>query len=395
MYKIAIITPYGAEERLDHYAEFILAKGLVAHGEHVQFYTYAIQNNPDYRNGLYQGVNVRRCWQKAGIAPGLFFSILRFRPDFVCYFHPRSFLSFTAYVAGRCVGAKIISEIVGILHDPFIVGDPDNPLETIKAHPLLIRTWRDFFTEFFLLRWSLLWTNLLMHLPIAKADVIVAINRDEANYIHTWYGRSSTLIYWSIPQSEKHGENDQPSFYHDLPNEYLLFLGQIKKRKGWDTVIEALALLKDQGIIKKLVFVSPSKDLTLAREYAKKYGVENHIVFLSSITNQEKKWLYDHAQSVLAPSRYEGFGLPVFEGFVAGKPVLATKIPVYEEFLVHGKNALLSESGNARALADSIISLDKDPVLGATLVAEGYRTAAEFSDTIMISKFVQLFASMK
>jgi len=40
-------------------------------------------------------------------------------------------------------------------------------------------------------------------MPIAKADIIVAINQDEQKYIKKFYNRDSVLIYWCIKKMKK------------------------------------------------------------------------------------------------------------------------------------------------------------------------------------------------
>ena len=391
MLKIAIVTPYGAEERLDHFAEFILAKGLDKLGYNVQFYTYKIKGEPLYRkDSVYQGIKVFRCRQRSGLSPGLFFSILKFKPRVVIFFHPKSFLSFTAYLAAKSVRAKIISEIVGILHDPYIVDDTDDPINNFKQNINLLTTWKKLFKAILAGRPLEQWNNFVRHMPISKADIIVAINEDEQKYIKRFYDRDSVLIYWCIKKNN--GDKIKPSEdkYGPIPGEYLLFIAQIKKRKGWDTVIEALAVLKNQGIKKNLVFDCPATNVEEAKNYIEKLGIEDQVFFFCQVTNEEKNWLYDHAQYVLAPSRYEGFGLPVFEAFVAGKPLFGTDTPVYLEFLRHKENAMVSKTGSAQELAQNIKMLDNDPALANCLVLEGYKTAARFSGKVMIDKFVKL-----
>lgn len=391
MFKIAIVTPFGAEPRVDNYAEFILALGLKNFGHSVQFYTYKLKHHPNCRqNSTYKNLTVIRCRQRFGISPGLFFSLLRFRPQIVIYFHPRSFLSFTAYLAARCSGAKTISEIVGILHDPFIVDDTDNPIPNIKPKICLLTRWTNLLNVFFSRKRYEQWVNLIFHLPVAKADAIVAINKDEQNYIKIFYGRDSTLIYWAAPPVQIQPQIIQ-STNDPIPDFHLLFIGKKRKRKGWDTVLETLAILKSQGFRKKLVFVCPDLDIKMAEQFANRLGISDQIFFLSQISNEVKSLIFQKAQYVVVPSRYEGFGLPVFEAFQAGKPVIATDIPVFKEFLEHKKNALLFPPGDAKSLAENIIALDHNPELAKHLVDEGHKTATQFTSEIMVDKFVQLF----
>lgn len=389
--KIAIVTPYGAEPRLDNYAEFLLAQAFIKAGHAVHFYTYRLKNNPSYQTGSYKGVPVIRCRQRLGIAPGLFFSILKFRPDAVMFFHPRSLLSFSAYCAARAAGAKTISEIVGILHDPYMVDDRDDPITTLKKDAKLITSWGGFLKSVFSGRLIWNWKNFLYHMPVAKADRIVAINKDEQNYIKKFYGRDSEVIYWAIP---KNYNRTQAKPAANLPEKFLLLVAQVKKRKGWDTAIEAVGLLARQGVHKNLVFVCPRADVSEALSYAEKLGIAGQVYFLSAVSNEEKNWLYVQAEAVLVPSRYEGFGLPVFEAFIWGKPVLGTDIPVFLEFLEHGRNALISKTGDPVSLAENIKALNADPTLAAKIVEAGYKTAEQFSDEVMVKKFLDLIQAL-
>lgn len=391
--RIAIITPLGAEPRLDNYAEFILAQGLVERGFDVRFYTYKLKNNPLYKkNGMYKKVMTIRTRQKFGISPGLFISLLLFRPLVVLYFHPRSFLNFTAYYAAKIIRARTLNEIVGILHDPFIVDDRDNPIETLKKDVHLITSWKELFFTFFSRGFSFPhWKNFLFHMPTAKADKIIAINRDEKNYIQKFYNRDSELIYWCIPKNQNIRTVEPSSEkYGELPKDYIFFIGQLKKRKGWDTTLEAIAELKNKGMLKNLIFVCSSKNIEDAKLVANRLGIENQIFFMTQISNEEKNWLYRHAQCVLVPSRYEGFGLPVFEAFTSGCAVLATHIPVFLEFLTHKKNAMISKMGDSHGLAENIKILEENQELKQSLIQEGYKTALEFSDEKMVQKFLQL-----
>ena len=228
-------------------------------------------------------------------------------------------------------------------------------------------------------------------MPTAKSDAIVAINKEEQRYIKQFYGRESELIYWSISQPETAEQTKPaPEKYGPYPPDYLLLVAQVKRRKGWDTVIEALSILKKQGLKKNLIFVCPTKDTFEAADFIKKNDVQDLVFFMNQVTNEEKNWLYKNTQYVLAPSRYEGFGLPVFEGFLAGRPVLATAIPVYLEFLEHKKNAMISKTGDGAALAANIRELDNNPALAEDLVKQGYLTAEQFNDQALVNKFSDL-----
>jgi len=73
------------------------------------------------------------------------------------------------------------------------------------------------------------------------------------------------------------------------------------------------------------------------------------------------KWLYQHAQALLFPSLYEGFGLPVLEALALQCPVVAARIPSVVE--ITGDAATLLEptdvAGWSRTL-DSLVAGQRD-----------------------------------
>lgn len=61
---------------------------------------------------------------------------------------------------------------------------------------------------------------------------------------------------------------------------------------------------------------------------------ERSVRFLGRVTDVELRALYAHADGLICPSVYEGFGLPPVEAVVHGCPrVLASDIPVFREVL--------------------------------------------------------------
>jgi glycosyltransferase involved in cell wall biosynthesis len=79
---------------------------------------------------------------------------------------------------------------------------------------------------------------------------------------------------------------------------------------------------------------------------------------------------------LLAPSRAEGFGLPVLEAFAAGVPVVCSDAPALVE--VSAGAALLTPIGDAGTLALAIRRLLGEAGLAAELSARGLERARSF-----------------
>lgn len=82
------------------------------------------------------------------------------------------------------------------------------------------------------------------------------------------------------------------------------------------------------------------------------------------------------ARLLLVPSRSEGFGFPVLEGFAAGVPVLASRAGSLPE--VAGGAALLLPPGEPDAWVAGVLRMEGDEALRARLVAAGRVRAGEF-----------------
>jgi glycosyltransferase involved in cell wall biosynthesis len=87
--------------------------------------------------------------------------------------------------------------------------------------------------------------------------------------------------------------------------------------------------------------------------------------------------LYNTARIVLHPSYYEGFGLPLIEAMATGTPIVTSNVSAMPE--VVGPAALLVNPADERAIAEALVTLDRDEVLRQRLVAEGYKRLEHFS----------------
>lgn len=60
-------------------------------------------------------------------------------------------------------------------------------------------------------------------------------------------------------------------------------------------------------------------------------SVAKDIIFTGNVADEELEWLHENAEAVLFASKYEGLGMPVLDAFANQKPVIASRIPVFEE----------------------------------------------------------------
>ncbi|ALJ00979.1 hypothetical protein DC20_20775 [Rufibacter tibetensis] len=134
------------------------------------------------------------------------------------------------------------------------------------------------------------------------------------------------------------------------------------EKKGQDVLLQALEIIKDQygfsNFTLDLVGIGPSLDYL--EELTSKLGLTEEVVFSGE---RDRDWLYLHLANyhlLVQPSRYEGFGLTILEGFAAGLPVLASDIEGPAEIISRTSRGFLFRNGDIQDCAKKLIQLLSD-----------------------------------
>lgn len=89
------------------------------------------------------------------------------------------------------------------------------------------------------------------------------------------------------------------------------------------------------------------------------------------------RWLYEHAVAIVLPSLEEGFGLQIVEAFVHSCPVIASRIPPYEE--IGGDAAVFVDANNAADIVSAMQDLMRDKDKRCGMIQRGIDRARMFS----------------
>jgi len=156
----------------------------------------------------------------------------------------------------------------------------------------------------------------------------------------------------------------------------------------------------------------PNKNLEIS--IAALFGLDLHLRIIGELTRKQKEMLlkfninyssdfsispeqlaseYSNADIILFPSTYEGFGLPVIEGFQAGKPVITSNISPMKE--VAGDGALLAEPTSIASIREAVIKLLNDQTLKIQLVAAGKEKVKQYQPGFIAEAYQQLWSKFK
>jgi glycosyltransferase involved in cell wall biosynthesis len=156
-----------------------------------------------------------------------------------------------------------------------------------------------------------------------------------------------------------------------LSKPYLLQLGALEPRRGVDLALAAVASLRVRDPDLELVLVGTPRAHVPALEQPPPW-----VRLLGWVEDADLPALYAGAEAVLAPSRGEGFNLPLLEALACGAVVVASDIPVHREHFTPAVE--LFTSGDAEALAAVAGTVLGDSGRAASLRAAGPALAAGF-----------------
>ncbi len=148
----------------------------------------------------------------------------------------------------------------------------------------------------------------------------------------------------------------------------IMFAGRIEPLKGIDTLIQAMALIKERhpDVVENTCVAiiggdpwSDNPDAEMARLQAMRQmlGIHDIILFLGAKDQDVLPNYYAAAEMVVMPSHYESFGMVALEAMAMGRPVIASEVGGLA-FLIHdGINGYHVPTRDPQALAERIYEL--------------------------------------
>jgi len=228
--------------------------------------------------------------------------------------------------------------------------------------------------------------NALFRKTVGWADQIITISNYSAADIADWLGAQAPKItaiplgvsedyFKPIAQEDKNSVLNQ----YQLRPGYFISVGTLQPRKNVERIIQAHALLPSSVRTEHpLVVVGQNgwrtDDLiqTLSQLEQDGYGR-----WLKYVPRKDIFALLQSAHALVFPSLYEGFGLPVLEGFASGIPVITSNTSSLPE--VAGEAASLVNPNSVEEIAHAMLQLVEQTDLRNTLIQKGLLQVNKFS----------------
>jgi glycosyltransferase involved in cell wall biosynthesis len=189
----------------------------------------------------------------------------------------------------------------------------------------------------------------LERLLAPMCDAIVCISEHEMRLARQAHipPRMLTHIANGVPRRSPVAVLSRPEWPEDKRR--LLFVGRFDRQKGVDILLEALHELRDSTFA-YLVGSPVLGDGT-------PIDLPDNACTTGWLSGPALAAYYESADLLVAPSRWEGFGLTAVEAMRAGLPVIAARVGGLTEVVDHGVTGLLVPPNSSSALVDAIRSV--------------------------------------
>jgi glycosyltransferase involved in cell wall biosynthesis len=396
--RLLYVTPYGFDDRLRNFPEFVIGRRLAKEGWDVSACT--LTEAPCARRERVDGITVHRLRGPIDRLPRLALLFLRHRPELVHVFHLRNPLAVPATLLARALRVPLVFSEPGLLHDPFLVRDRDDPLSGELSPQRVVLGVRGLLASRGPQPVAERLRSFLYHLPLAAADRVIFLSRHNLD-VASRIGLDGASWLPCVVDAERWREAQpgllDPAGERNVPDgAFALWVGQLKLRKGWDLVLRAIPEVP-RSVCPAFVFVSPTHPEMPPhfRRQVEALGIADRVRYLSRVPNSVLLRLYRDARAVLIPSRYEGFGLPMLEAFETGAPVVATDVPAINEIVRHGENGYLVAPGDPSALASGLVRVLADEALRRRMVEGGRATLESHRVEQRIGEWIALYREVR
>jgi glycosyltransferase involved in cell wall biosynthesis len=187
---------------------------------------------------------------------------------------------------------------------------------------------------------------------LRRATGALVSSSEDFDYCRRCYGRSNdnTFLF-------RNGADLSPGPFHstqaaaDAPT--VLFLGSWLPRKGIRTLVDAAALLHDRGLeVNWLLAATGVRSDEILSSWPERLRARVEVIQGYEPSHEQE--LMQRASVFVLPSFFEGQPLALLQAMASGMPVVTSDTCGQRDLVVHDKNGLLFQPGQAHELAEQV-----------------------------------------
>lgn len=231
----------------------------------------------------------------------------------------------------------------------------------------------------------------------SAADTIIATSEATKSDIISFFGTDPAKIevvyqtcnpVFSVPVSK--GKKSEIKQKYDLPDQFILYLGTIEKRKNALTLIKAY--LGQKVEIPLLIAGKSTQYLTEIMDFLKQNHGGKKIIFRHDIESVDLPALYQSALVFVYPSVFEGFGIPILEALCSGVPVITSRGSCFSE--TGGNAALYCDPTNPEEMGSCIAKVLSDSTYRDSMTEKGFLHAKKFNEANVAANLMKVYSAL-
>lgn len=240
---------------------------------------------------------------------------------------PKAFWRDIAYlVVSKIVGAKVVYQVHG------------------GSLPL----------EFFRGRWL---PTAFLRATLRATDIIVLLSEiDRKGYLALDPG----LPLHVVPNAIEVDESLPPKAREPRAPLRLVYMGRLAEPKGVFEAVEALALLRTEGIEASMVFAGTGPDESRLRSRVSELCLDNRVLFKGVVCGHDKDALWQRADVLVFPSHREGLPYALLEGMATRTVPVICPVGAIPEVMEDGIQGLFVPQKDPARLAAALKRLHEN-----------------------------------
>jgi len=219
-----------------------------------------------------------------------------------------------------------------------------------------------------------------IQLPAKRASYITTISAATKNELLKYVNideKKVRVIYVPVSGDLKYKPQE---FNEECP--VILQIGT-KENKNLNRLVTAIS-----GLSCKLEIIGVLSEAQIQHLVTNKIDYHNSV----NLSTQELRGKFEEADMLTLVSTYEGFGMPIVEAQIVGRPVVTSNLLSMPE--VAGNGALLVDPYDLEDIRKAILKIMQNRVLRTNLIQKGKTNAERFSADKIASDYYQLYKSM-
>ena len=228
-----------------------------------------------------------------------------------------------------------------------------------------------------------------------KSDVVVAISEQTKKDIVSFLGINENkikVIYQGCHAvfKQEYSENQIENTIkkHNLPEEYILNVGTIEKRKNLLVILKSITNTTKKLVVigKKTAYFDEIWDYMVAN------NLEKQVIFLKDLSLEELAIIYQKATLFVYPSIFEGFGIPIIEALYSKTPVITSTGSCFSE--AGGSHSLYINPESSDELRTAIDLVWDNTSKRIEMQEKGFEFVQKFNDSTIAKNWQELYKSL-